>query len=233
MTNDELCARIRQELYALQDLKYRAFNSSLIPNIEKQTIIGVRVPEIRKLAKKLFTEIDCFRYFNILPHGYFEENLLHAFMIEKINDFDICIKAAEDFLPYIDNWAVCDSFFPPVFKKQKEKLLPRIPCLIKSGHTYTVRYAIEILMRLFLDESFKAEYLETVSSVVSEDYYVNMMRAWYFATALAKQYESAIVYIKENRLDDWTHNMTIKKAVESRRISAETKSYLKTFRRNG
>ena len=151
MTNDELCACIRQELYALQDLKYRAFNSSLIPNIEKQTIIGVRVPEIRKLAKKLFTEIDCFRYFNILPHGYFEENLLHAFMIEKINDFDICIKAAEDFLPYIDNWAVCDSFFPPVFKK----------------------------------------------------------------------------------LDDWTHNMTIKKAVESRRISAETKSYLKTFRRNG
>ncbi len=233
MTNDELCACIRQELYALQDLKYRAFNSSLIPNIEKQTIIGVRVPEIRKLAKKLFTEIDCFRYFNILPHGYFEENLLHAFMIEKINDFDICIKAAEDFLPYIDNWAVCDSFFPPVFKKQKEKLLPRIPRLIKSGHTYTVRYAIEILMRLFLDESFKAEYLETVSSVVSEDYYVNMMRAWYFATALAKQYESAIVYIKENRLDDWTHNMTIKKAVESRRISAETKSYLKTFRRNG
>lgn len=233
MTNDELCARIRQELYALQDLKYRDFNSSLIPNIEKQTIIGVRVPEIRKLAKKLFTEIDCFRYFNILPHGYFEENLLHAFMIEKINDFDICIKAAEDFLPYIDNWAVCDSFFPPVFKKQKEKLLPRIPRLIKSGHTYTVRYAIEILMRLFLDESFKAEYLETVSSVVSEDYYVNMMRAWYFATALAKQYESAIVYIKENRLDDWTHNMTIKKAVESRRINAETKSYLKTFRRNG
>ena len=154
-------------------------------------------------------------------------------MIEKINDFDICIKAAEDFLPYIDNWAVCDSFFPPVFKKQKEKLLPRIPRLIKSGHTYTVRYAIEILMRLFLDESFKAEYLETVSSVVSEDYYVNMMRAWYFATALAKQYESAIVYIKENRLDDWTHNMTIKKAVESRRINAETKSYLKTFRRNG
>ena len=233
MTNDELCARIRQELYALQDLKYRAFNSSLIPNIEKRTIIGVRVPEVRKLAKKLFAEIDCFRYFNILPHGYFEENLLHAFMIEKINDFDICIKAAEDFLPYIDNWAVCDSFFPPVFKKQKEKLLPRIPRLIKSGHTYTVRYAIEILMRLFLDESFKAEYLETVSSVVSEDYYVNMMRAWYFATALAKQYESAIVYIKENRLDDWTHNMTIKKAVESRRISAETKSYLKTFRRNG
>lgn len=233
MTNDELCARIRQELYALQDLKYRDFNSSLIPNIEKQTIIGVRVPEVRKLAKKLFAEIDCFRYFNILPHGYFEENLLHAFMIEKINDFDICIKAAEDFLPYIDNWAVCDSFFPPVFKKQKEKLLPRIPRLIKSGHTYTVRYAIEILMRLFLDESFKAEYLETVSSVVSEDYYVNMMRAWYFATALAKQYESAIVYIKENRLDDWTHNMTIKKAVESHRISAGTKSYLKTFRRNG
>ncbi len=233
MTNDELCARIRQELYALQDLKYRDFNSSLIPNIEKRTIIGVRVPEVRKLAKKLFAEIDCFRYFNILPHGYFEENLLHAFMIEKINDFDICIKAAEDFLPYIDNWAVCDSFFPPVFKKQKEKLLPRIPRLIKSGHTYTVRYAIEILMRLFLDESFKAEYLETVSSVVSEDYYVNMMRAWYFATALAKQYESAIVYIKENRLDDWTHNMTIKKAVESRRINAETKSYLKTFRRNG
>ena len=233
MTNDELCARIRQELYALQDLKYRDFNSSLIPNIEKRTIIGVRVPEVRKLAKKLFAEIDCFRYFNILPHGYFEENLLHAFMIEKINDFDICIKAAEDFLPYIDNWAVCDSFFPPVFKKQKEKLLPRIPRLIKSGHTYTVRYAIEILMRLFLDESFKAEYLETVSSVDSEDYYVNMMRAWYFATALAKQYESAIVYIKENRLDDWTHNMTIKKAVESRRINAETKSYLKTFRRNG
>ena len=233
MTNDELCARIRQELYALQDLKYRDFNSSLIPNIEKRTIIGVRVPEVRKLAKKLFAEIDCFRYFNILPHGYFEENLLHAFMIEKINDFDICIKAAEDFLPYIDNWAVCDSFFPPVFKKQKEKLLPRIPRLIKSGHTYTVRYAIEILMRLFLDESFKAEYLETVSSVVSEDYYVNMMRAWYFATALAKQYESAIVYIKENRLDDWTHTMTINKAVESRRINAETKSYLKTFRRNG
>ena len=231
MTDDELLSRIRKELYALQDLKYRDFNSALIPNICKQTVIGVRIPELRKLAKRIFAEIDCFQYFNILPHEYFDENLLHAFLIEKINDFEICINAAEAFLPYINNWAVCDSFFPPVFKKQKERLLPFISQWIKSAHPYTVRYAIGILMRLFLDESFKPEYLEIAASAVSDEYYVNMMRAWYFATALANQYERAVIYIEENRLDDWTHNMTIRKANESRRISAETKRYLSTFRK--
>lgn len=232
MTDDELLSSLRKELYALQDLKYRDFNSALIPNICKQTVIGVRIPELRKLAKRIFAEIDCFQYFNIIPHEYFEENLLHAFLIEKINDFEICINVAEAFLPYIDNWAVCDSFFPPVFKKQKERLLPFISQWIKSAHPYTVRYAIGILMRLFLDESFKPEYLEIAASAVSDEYYVNMMRAWYFATALAKQYKSAIIYIEENRLDEWTHNMTIKKAAESRRISADTNSYLKTLRRS-
>jgi len=231
MTDTELCNFILKRLFALQDEKYRAFNSSLIPNIDAGTMIGVRVPALRTLAKELFTTIEYRKYFRLLPHQYFEENMLHAFMICFIKDFDECAAAAEDFLPYIDNWAVCDTFSPQVFKKQPEKLLPHIERWLNSEKPYTVRFAIGMLMQHFLDEHFAPEYLKKVAAVSSSEYYVNMMRAWYFATALAKQYERAVIYIEENRLDAWTHNMTIRKANESRRISAETKRYLSTFRK--
>ncbi|MGP1459474.1 MAG: DNA alkylation repair protein [Treponema sp.] len=231
MTDSELRNFILQKLFALQDVKYRDFNSSLIPNIDAGTMIGVRVPALRTLAKELFIKVDCRQYLRLLPHRYFEENMLHAFMICRLTDFDECLAATEGFLPHIDNWAVCDTFSPPVFKRQPEKLLPHIKRWLKSEKPYTVRFAIGMLMQHFLDKNFAPEYLEQVASVTSAEYYANMMRAWYFATALAKQYESAIIYIEENRLDRWTCNMTIRKARESRRISAETKRYLLEFRK--
>ena len=227
----ELCDFIFQKLYGLKDIKYRDFNSSLIPNIAPDTMIGVRVPALRQLAKELFMTIDWRQYFRLLPHRYFEENMLHAFMICLIKDFDDCTAAADDFLPYIDNWAVCDTFSPLIFKKHPEKLLPHINRWLNAKKPYTVRFAIGMLMQHFLDKNFAPEYLEKVAAVSSSEYYVNMMRAWYFATALAKQYKNAVIYIEENRLDDWTHNMTIRKAKESRRISAETKCYLSHFRK--
>lgn len=218
-------------LFALRDEKNAAFVAKLIPNIPPETILGVRTPALRKLARELWKSGDPAPFMAALPHAYFEENGLHAFFLEQIKDFDECLAGVERFLPWVDNWATCDSMSPPVFRKHREELLPPVRRWLASGQTYTIRYGIKLLMDHFLDGDFQPEYLHTVSVIESEEYYVNMMRAWYFATALAKQWESTLPYLQEERLDAWTHNKTIQKAVESYRISPEQKQLLRGLRR--
>ena len=221
---------IRETLFQLQDVKYRDFQSKLIPTAEADTVIGVRTPDLRKYAKKLIKREDIEGYLKSLPHRYFDENQLHAFIISEIKDYDHCLEEVERFLPYVDNWATCDQMAPKVFAKRKEDLFERIKVWISSGETYTVRFGIGMLMRHFLDEKFDLAYPEMVAGVRSEEYYVNMMIAWYFATALAKQYDAVLPYLEEKRLDVWTHNKTIQKSVESYRISPEHKKYLKSLK---
>ena len=218
---------IRDELFKMQDIGYRDFNSKLIPTVKKEDMIGVRTPELRKYAKKLLKEEGVEDFLHSLPHKYFDENQLHAFIISEIKDFKLCIDELINFLPYLDNWATCDQLSPKIFKKYRNDLLPHIYEWLKSDKTYTVRFGIGMLMEHFLDEDFKSEYPEMVAAVRSEEYYINMMTAWYFATALAKQYESILPFIEGNKLDTWTHNKSIQKAIESNRISAEQKNYLK------
>ncbi|MBE5865124.1 MAG: DNA alkylation repair protein [Lachnospiraceae bacterium] len=224
---------IQQQLFDLQDEEYKAFHSKLMPTIHPDVIIGVRTPALRKLAKTLLktNATDIREFMSVLPHTYYEENNLHAFCIEGIRDYDECIRALDLFLPFVDNWATCDCMVPKILAKYPEHLLPQINKWLDSEHTYTVRYAMGLLMRYFLDEQFKEEYLALVAGVESEEYYINMMRAWYFATALAKQYDTTLPWLIENRLDIWTHNKTIQKAVESYRITKEQKDYLKTLKR--
>lgn len=221
---------LREKLFALQDLKYREFNSKLMPTVDPETVIGVRTPDLRKLAKEFAKTPQAVEFMKCLPHEYYEENNVHGFIIETIKDYDEAIAQIEIFLPYIDNWATCDLISPKVFKKHLPELLEKIKEWTKSGETYTVRFGIEMLMSHYLDAEFKAEYLEIPASVKSDEYYVNMMIAWYFATALAKQYDAALPYIENARLDKWTHNKAIQKAVESYRITAEQKAYLKTLK---
>ena len=221
---------IQEELLKLQDLDYREFHSRLMPTIDKETIIGIRTPVLRKFAKAFLKSEQYEAFLNELPHKYYEENNLHAFLVEQIKDFDEAIEKTERFLPYINNWATCDCFKPKIFKSNKDKLLQYIRKWLSSDKTYTVRYGINQLMTYFLDNEFKEEYLFEVASVKSEEYYVNMMRAWYFATALTKQYNSAVKYIEEKKLDIWTHNKAIQKACESYRISFQTKEYLKKLK---
>ena len=223
MISDE----IRNELFKMQDIEYRDFNSKLIPTVKKEDMIGIRTPELRKYAKKLIKSEEMEEFLHSLPHKYFDENQLHAFIISEIKDFNICMDELINFLPYLDNWATCDQLSPKIFKKYRNDLLPHIYEWLKSDKTYTVRFGIGMLMEHFLDEDFKSEYPEMVAAVRSEEYYINMMTAWYFATALAKQYESILPFIEGNKLDTWTHNKTIQKAIESNRISAEQKNYLK------
>ena len=218
---------IRDELFKMQDIEYRDFNSKLIPTVKKEDMIGVRTPELRKYAKKLLKEEGVEDFLHSLPHKYFDENQLHAFIISEIKDFKLCIDELINFLPYLDNWATCDQLSPKIFKKYRNDLLPHIYEWLKSDKTYTVRFGIGMLMEHFLDEDFKSEYPEMVAAVRSEEYYINMMTAWYFATALAKQYESILPFIEGNKLDTWTHNKSIQKAIESNRINAEQKNYLK------
>lgn len=218
---------IRDELFKMQDIEYRDFNSKLIPTVKKEDMIGVRTPELRKYAKKLLKEEGVEDFLHSLPHKYFDENQLHAFIISEIKDFKLCIDELINFLPYLDNWATCDQLSPKIFKKYRNDLLPHIYEWLKSDKTYTVRFGIGMLMEHFLDEDFKTEYPEMVAAVRSEEYYINMMTAWYFATALAKQYESILPFIEGNKLDTWTHNKSIQKAIESNRINAEQKNYLK------
>ena len=218
-------------LFQVQDKGYRDFQSKLIPTIPAETIIGVRTPAIRKLAKEYAKDPESAAFLMQLPHTYYDENILHALLIAEIKDYDACMEALEAFLPYIDNWAVCDSLSPKVFGKHKTELLQKIRLWILSGHTYTCRFGMGMLMRWFLDEDFRPEYLEMPAAVRSEKYYVNMMTAWFFATALAKQWDAAIPYLEQNRLDVWTHNKTIQKARESYRITPEQKEYLKTLKR--
>ena len=207
---------------------YREFSSKLMPTVEKSKVIGIRTPILRKYAKGLENYED---FLNDLPHKYFEENNLHAFLIERERDFDRCIELIESFLPYIDNWATCDSMKPRVLKKEPEKLLKHINKWIKSKDVYAVRYGINLLMSFYLDENFDEDYLMIVANIRSNEYYINMMRAWYFATALAKRYKETLTYIENNRLDTWTHNKTIQKAIESFRISREQKEYLKMLKK--
>ena len=222
---------ISEKLLALQDIPYRDFNSRLIPGVALDSVIGVRIPLIRKMAKEL-PEKPSKLFLSELPHSYFEEYHLHAFLIGKIADFDVCIEEAERFLPYIDNWSVCDSFSPKVFKKHKSELLDYINVWLESTHTYTVRFAIKMLMEHFLGEDFRPEYPEKVASVKSDEYYVKMMVAWYFATALAKQYDAILPYIESDALDDDIHKMTVRKILDSYRIGDEEKNYIRTLRRH-
>lgn len=226
----DIVKEIQKELFSLADEKYRDFSASLIPTIDKNKFIGVRTPELRKLAKTFAKNENIREFLSALPHEYQEENALHGYIISLEKDFDTAISEMERFLPFIDNWSVCDTTAPKVFEKNKPALMPYIKKWIASGETYTVRYGIGMLMRLFLDGDFAPEQMELVVSVSSEEYYVKMMQAWYFATALAKQYDSAFEVIKENRLEKWTHNKTIQKAVESYRITDEKKALLREYR---
>ena len=221
---------IEKLLLENQDKKYRDFQSALIPNIDGAAMIGVRTPVLRQLAKEISKSEEADGFLNSLPHGYFEENQLHAFIVSGIKDFDLCIKRVCDFLPYVDNWATCDQMSPKVFKKHKDELLGYIDLWLKSGETYTVRFGIKMLMDNFLGDGFKREYAESVCAVQSEEYYVNMMKAWYFATALAKNYDEVIGFIEDKKLDKWTHNKAIQKATESYRVTDEHKAYLKSLK---
>ena len=221
---------IREMLLSLQDGKFAAFQARLIPTVAPERILGVRTPELRKLAKQLRGSSDAEAFLNTLPHEFFEENNLHAFLLCGIKDFERCVQAVEDFLPYVDNWATCDQLRPKAFARNRQALLPRIRSWLNSDRTYTRRFGIGMLMSHFLDEDFREEYLSWVSDIHSEEYYVNMMIAWYFATALAKQYRAALPYIEERRLGPWVHNKTIQKALESYRVSEEHKACLKTLK---
>lgn len=222
---------IREMLYAEKDIAYRDFQAKLIPTIDKETVIGVRTPALRKMAKQLAKREDIGAFLEALPHIYFEENQLHAFIVSERKDFAQGMEELCAFLPYVDNWATCDQMSPKVFKKHRQELLPHIREWIASDQTYTVRFGVGMLMEHFLDEDFEPIYPEMVSKIRSEEYYVNMMIAWYFATALAKQYEAVLPYIEEARLATWTHNKVIQKAVESYRITAEQKGYLRGLKK--
>lgn len=222
--------QVQELLFSMQDLGYKAFHAKLIPNIKEDVIIGVRTPELRKYAKEFAKTDEAKEFVNRLPHKYYEENNLHGFIIEQIKDFDECIAEVERFLPYVDNWATCDLMSPKVFRKNLPKLLDRIKVWIQLNDTYTVRFAIEMLMKYFLDDEYDVKYPRMVAKVKSDEYYVNMMIAWYFATALAKQYDSILSFIENQKLETWTHNKAIQKAIESRRISQEQKDYLRTLK---
>ena len=226
MKRDEIMA----ELIRLQDKDYAVMQAKIIPTVAANRIIGVRTPALRTFAKSLYKDHDIDAFLSCVPHQYFDEDQLHAFIISLEKDFDKCIAEVDAFLPFIDNWATCDQLSPKVFKKEPKKLFPYIQAWIKSDKTYTVRFAIGMLMQHFLDEGFDTKYADMVAEVRSEEYYINMMIAWYFATALAKQYELVLPYLEEKRLDIWVHNKAIQKSVESYRITDEQKAYLKTLK---
>ncbi len=221
---------IRNRLFNMQDKAYRDFHSRLVPTLDKEIIIGVRTPLLRKFALTLSKSGQAGMFLKSLPHKYYEENNLHAFIIESYKDYDECISALDVFLPYVDNWATCDGLRPKCFKKNLDRLKFKALEWISDDRTYIKRFGIGVLMNHYLDDEFDEEFLCTVSKIRSEEYYINMMIAWYFATALAKQYNKSLLYIEEKRLDKWTHNKTIQKAVESFRLSTEQKNYLKTLK---
>ena len=221
---------IRDRLFALQDTGYRDFQVKLIPGIAPESMIGVRTPELRKLAKEYARHPGIGEFLQELPHAYFDENQLHAFIISGIKDYEKCVREVVRFLPYVDNWATCDQMSPKVFGKHRKEVAELAGVWIRSDHTYTVRFGIKMLMEHFLNEDFDLMYPEIVARVRSEEYYIRMMVAWYFATALAKQYDAALPFIENRRLDSWTHNKTIQKAVESYRVTPEHKEYLKSLK---
>ena len=219
-----------RKLHELQDLKYRDMQIRIIPSIEPESVIGVRTPELKAIAREMLKSPDHTDFLKELPHKYFEENQLQAFIISGIKDPNECMEELEKFLPYVDNWATCDQMSPKIFKKHKDTLLTRIKEWLVSDKTYIVRFGVGMLMEHFLDDDFDPSYPEIVAGLRSEEYYVNMMIAWYFATALAKQYEAVLPFIEEKRLDDWTHNKAIQKSIESNRITDDRKTYLRTLK---
>ncbi len=223
---------ITSELFLFKDEKFKEFNAKLIPAVDKSVVIGVKTPELKKIAKELISSGKSKAFISELPHKYFEENQIHAFIISEIKDFDEAVSELEKFLPFIDNWATCDQLISKAIKKTPEKILPQIDVWINSGEAYTVRFAIGLLMRYFLDERFEEKYLERVAQIKSDEYYVNMMCAWYFSTALAKQYEKTLPYFKEKKLSVWVHNKSIQKAKESYRVSDRQKEELNKMKIN-
>ena len=221
---------VYERLAACGSEAYRDFQSKLVPNIPKETILGVKTPTLRAIAKEIRGTGEAEAFLNELPHRYYEENLVHFFLIAAIRDFDACAAAVETFLPYVDCWPVCDQSSPKAFAKHHDKLLPLIRKWLASEHVYTVRFGLRMLMNEFLGEDFRPEYLDWAAAVQNEDYYVKMMAAWFFATALAKRYDESVVNLEERRLDPWTHKKAIQKAIESYRVSEEHKAYLKTLR---
>ena len=221
---------VYEMLLEAKDDKYRDFQVKLVPNVSPETIIGVRTPDMRKIAKEVFNSPEKDEFLKELPHKYYEENLVHFFIIAMIKEFDECIEKVEEFLPYVDCWPVSDQATPKSFKKNHTKLLPYIKNWIASDHVYTARFGIRMLMNEFLDDDFKDEYLELVASKEGDDYYLKMMVAWYFATALAKKYDESVKYIEGRKLDDWIHKKAIQKAVESYRVTDEHKEHLKKYR---
>ncbi len=218
------------KLIAVKDEEYRAFQVKLVPNIPAEAILGVRTPDLRQIAKEVFASTDREAFLKALPHNYYEENLVHFFALAMIKDFDSCVQGVETFLPYVDCWPVSDQATPKAFRKNHEKLLPYIRKWIAAEHVYTARFGLRMLMNEFLDDDFKAEYLELAANKKGEDYYLKMMVAWFFATALAKRYDETVPYFEGRKLDEWVHKKAIQKAVESYRVTDAHKAYLKSLK---
>lgn len=230
MNQEEIIHDVQKRLFEMQDAEYRDFHAKLVPTMEKTKFIGIRTPMLRKFAKKFGKTEESEIFLQVLPHQYYEENNLHGLLIEQIRDYDKCLEELERFLPFIDNWATCDLLALHMMKKHRDVFIREVFRWIESDQPYTIRFGIGMLMRYYLDEEFKTEYPEKVAAIRSEEYYVNMMRAWYFATALAKQYEKVLPFLEKRQMDVWTHNKTIQKAIESYRITSEQKEYLRTLR---
>lgn len=222
---------VKSKLFEMQDLQYKSFHSKLMPTVNPDKIIGVRVPELRRFAKEFSKSKEAEIFIKNLPHKYYEEDNLHAFLIEQMKDYQQVIYELNRFLPFVDNWATCDGLTPKIFAKHTDELIGEIDNWLKSEQIYTVRFAVNMLMKFYLEDNFKEDYLQKVADIKSDEYYVKMVQAWYFATALAKQRNSAVLYLTENKLDEWVHNKTIQKAVESYRITPEQKEYLKKLKR--
>lgn len=230
MNQEEIIHDVQKRLFEMQDAEYRDFHAKLVPTMEKTKFIGIRTPMLRKFAKKFGKTEESEIFLQVLPHQYYEENNLHGLLIEQIRDYDKCLEELERFLPFIDNWATCDLLALHMMKKHRDVFIREVFRWIESDQPYTIRFGISMLMRHYLDEEFKTEYPEKVAAIRSEEYYVNMMRAWYFATALAKQYEKVLPFLEKRQMDVWTHTKTIQKAIESYRITSEQKEYLRTLR---
>ena len=230
MNQEEMIRDVRKRLFEMQDTGYRDFHARLILTVEKEKIIGIRTPILRTFAKEFGKTEESELFLKVLPHQYYEENNLHGLLIEQIRDYDKCLEELERFLPFIDNWATCDLLALHMMKKHRDIFIREVFRWIESDQPYTIRFGISMLMRHYLDEEFKTEYPEKVAAIRSEEYYVNMMRAWYFSTALAKQYENVLPFLEKRQMDVWTHTKTIQKAIESYRITSEQKEYLRTLR---
>ncbi len=221
---------LQSVLFSMADEKYRDFHSKLIPTVPKERIIGIRTPALRKFAKNIYKTEDAKNFLSALPHKYYEENNLHAFLLEQMKDFEECAAAVTKFLPFVDNWATCDSMSPKIFEKHKTELLEYIEKWLSAKDTYSVRFGIKMLMEHFLDEDFRLEYAEKAAEIESEEYYIRMMQSWYFATALAKQYDVVLPFMENRKLGTWVHNKAIQKSIESYRITPEQKEYLRTLK---